>query len=101
MLKSGIIEEGQYIGSNVGAQQGSIASPLFSNIYLHYVLDLWFEKTFKSKERGYVRLTRFCDDFVVCCESRKDAEEFLALLKKRLAKFNLEVAEDKTKIVKM
>jgi len=101
LLKSGIIEEGQYIGNKVGAQQGSIASPLFSNIYLHYVLDLWFGKIFKSTARGYVRLTRFCDDFVVCCESRKDAEEFLALLEERLEKFNLEVAEDKTKIVKM
>ena len=99
-LKSGIVESGQYIGSNLGAPQGGIASPLLANIYLHYVLDLWFEKIFKSTARGYVKLIRYCDDFVVCCENKRDAEEFLIKLKDRLAKFNLEIAEDKTGIVK-
>ena len=64
------------------------------------MLDLWFEKKFKPKARGYLQLIRFCDDFVVGCEREEDAKEFLELLKQRLSKFGLEIAENKTKIVK-
>jgi RNA-directed DNA polymerase len=99
-LKSGIIEEGQYQASNQGTPQGGNLSPLLSNIYLHYVLDLWFEKKFKAKSKGYVELIRYCDDFVVCCESKQDAEDFLNLLKQRFAKFSLELSEDKTQMIR-
>ncbi len=100
LLKSGIMEAGEYHASLEGTPQGGIASPLLANIYLHYVLDLWFTKVIKPEARGMMRLIRYCDDFVVCCESQKDAEEFLVLLHERLKKFNLEVAEEKTKIIK-
>jgi RNA-directed DNA polymerase len=99
-LKSGIIEEGQHQASNCGTPQGGNLSPLLSNIYLHYVLDLWFEKRFKPKSKGYVELIRYCDDFVVCCESKQDAEDFLKFLKQRFTKFSLELSEDKTQMIR-
>lgn len=99
-LKAGIIEEGQYQETEQGTPQGGIISPLLANIYLHYVLDIWFEKKIKPKGRGHMQLIRYCDDFVVCCESKADAEEFLGSLKERLGKFGLRIAEEKTRIVK-
>ncbi|SRR6266550_3638651 len=99
-LKAGIVEAGHYEATKQGTPQGGIASPVLANIYLHYVLDLWFEKKFKPRSRGYIQLIRFCDDFVVCCESKVEAEEFLELLKQRLSKFGLEVSENKTRVVK-
>ncbi|WP_237342892.1 reverse transcriptase domain-containing protein [Wolbachia endosymbiont of Folsomia candida] len=99
-LKAGIVEAGCYKTTEQGTPQGGIVSPVLANIYLHYVLDLWFEKKFKPKARGCIQLIRFCDDFVVGCEREEDAKEFLELLKQRLSKFGLEIAENKTKIVK-
>ncbi|WP_265038281.1 group II intron reverse transcriptase/maturase [Wolbachia endosymbiont (group A) of Hylaeus communis] len=99
-LKAGIVEAGNYEATKQGTPQGGIVSPVLANIYLHYVLDLWIEKKFKSRSRGYIQQIRFCDDFVVCCESKVDAEEFLELLKQRLNKFGLEVSENKTRVVK-
>lgn len=98
-LKAGVIEDGIFIESDKGAPQGGNLSPLLSNIYLHYVLDLWFEKKFKRTSRSYMQQIRFCDDFVVAFESRKDAERFLIELRERFAKFGLEVAEDKTQLI--
>ncbi|WP_341818095.1 group II intron reverse transcriptase/maturase [Wolbachia endosymbiont (group A) of Andrena fulva] len=99
-LKAGIVEAGNYEATKQGTPQGGIVSPVLANIYLHYVLDLWIEKKFKPRSRGYIQVIRFCDDFVVCCESKVDAEEFLELLKQRLNKFGLEVSENKTGVVK-
>ncbi|MGL9726579.1 MAG: group II intron reverse transcriptase/maturase, partial [Wolbachia sp.] len=58
------------------AYQGRIVSPVLANIYLHYVLDLWFEKKVKLKSRGHMELIRYVHDFLVCCESEEDAKEF-------------------------
>ena len=99
-LKAGYVEEGRYIDTTVGTPQGGVISPLLANIYLHYVLDLWFEKKVKPISKGHVELIRYCDDFVVCCESEKDAKEFLSKLQTRLAKFGLEISKDKTKVLK-
>jgi RNA-directed DNA polymerase len=77
-----------------------VISPLLANIYLHYVLDIWFEKIIKPKAKGHMQLTRYCDDFVVCCESEHDAKEFLQLLEERFSKFGLSVSPNKTKIIK-
>lgn len=99
-LKAGYVEEGRYIDTTVGTPQGGVISPLLANIYLHYVLDLWFEKKVKPISKGHVELIRYCDDFVVCCESEKDSKEFLSKLQTRLAKFGLEISKDKTKVVK-
>lgn len=99
LLKAGIVESGRYRASDTGTPQGWTASPLFANIYLHYVLDLWFERKFKPTCNGHAEQIRYCDDFVVCFEIRKDAERYLMELKQRLSKFGLSVSPDKTKIM--
>jgi len=99
-LKAGVVEDGKQLATEVGTPQGGVISPLLANIYLHYVLDLWFKKEIKSEAKGYIELIRYCDDFVVCCESEKDAKNFLDLLHTRLEKFGLQVSEEKTKVLK-
>lgn len=99
-LKSGVIEDGIILKSRKGTPQGGNISPILANIYLHYVLDLWFEKRFRKQAKGVVELIRFCDDFVVCCSHEEDAKQFLEKLKERLSTFNLEVSEEKTKIIR-
>lgn len=99
-LKAGVVEDGKQLATELGTPQGGVVSPLLANIYLHYVLDLWFEKKIKPNAKGHMELIRYCDDFIVCCESGKDAEQFLELLKVRLGKFSLKVAEEKTRILK-
>jgi group II intron reverse transcriptase/maturase len=99
-LKAGVVEDGKQLATEAGTPQGGVISPLLANIYLHYVLDLWFKKEIKSQAKGHMELIRYCDDFVVCCESEKDAKNFLELLHTRLEKFGLQVSEDKTKVLK-
>jgi group II intron reverse transcriptase/maturase len=101
LLKAGVMTNGSMENSVVGTPQGAIVSPILSNIYLHYVLDLWFEKVFKESSRNFMQLIRYCDDFIVGFESRKDAEKFMHDLRGRLSKFGLEVAEDKTRLVEI
>jgi RNA-directed DNA polymerase len=99
-LKAGIIENGDIHKSVQGTPQGGVTSPVLSNIYLHYVLDIWFERKFKSEAKGYAELIRYADDFVACCESKKDADEFLVQLEARLSKFKLGISKEKTSIIK-
>ena len=73
---------------------------MLSNVYLHYVLDLWFERRFRKQCRGEAYYFRFADDFLACFQHREDAERFLAELKERLGKFHLEVEATKTKLLK-
>jgi RNA-directed DNA polymerase len=96
-LKAGIMEAGEWRSSDQGTPQGGIISPLLANIYLHYVLDLWFERRFKTKALGYCELVRYCDDFVMMCQSEEDADRFLNELQARFDKFGLKIAEEKTK----
>lgn len=98
-LKAGIMEEGKRMVSDEGVPQGGSISPILSNIYLHYVLDLWYEKRFKPSCLGQTRLIRYADDFVVCFASKAEAERFHAELPGRLGKFGLEVEPSKTKIL--
>ena len=98
-LKAGIMEAGVKYDTPEGTPQGGVISPILANVYLHYVLDLWFERIFSRKSQGKVYLVRYADDFVVCCQRREDAEEFVTVLKERLAKFSLELAEGKTRII--
>ena len=74
-------------------------SPILANIYLHYTLDLWFEKVVKKHCEGDAYLIRYADDFVAIFRYKKDAEKYYKTLGKRLEKFNLELAEDKTRII--
>ncbi len=100
MLKAGVVEEGKFIEVDEGTPQGSILSPMLANIYLHYVLDKWFERTIKSRMRGYCILIRYADDFVVCFQYGREAKEFAKELKVRLAKYGLKIAEEKSKVIK-
>jgi RNA-directed DNA polymerase len=100
-LRAGILEEdGRVIHPQTGTPQGGIVSPVLANIYLHYVLDLWFERVVQPQQRGRCRLIRYADDFVACFEYRHEAEAFEKELKARLAKFGLEVAAEKTKTLR-
>jgi group II intron reverse transcriptase/maturase len=96
MLKSGILEEGLVRASEQGTPQGSIVSPLLSNIYLHYVLDLWFNRRVRKQCQGEAYYFRFADDFLACFQYEEDAERFLQRLRGRLEKFGLHLAEEKT-----
>lgn len=98
-LKAGVMEEGKRMASDEGTPQGAIISPALANVYLHYVLDLWFEKAIKKNCRGQAEMIRYADDFVCCFQHKDEAEKFLKDIKERLAKFDLEVAEEKTKIL--
>ena len=97
MLKAGIMEDGLVKASEEGAPQGTIVSPILSNIYLHYALDLWFENRIKPQARGDAYLFRFADDFLCVFRYKEDAELFERVLKDRLEGFGLEVAPEKTK----
>lgn len=99
-LKAGVLDkDGKVIDTTTGVPQGGIISPVLSNIYLHYALDLWFEKVVKKHCRGKAYLNRFADDFVCAFEHKEDAERFYNVLGKRLGKFGLELATEKTKII--
>ncbi|MFY9707463.1 MAG: group II intron reverse transcriptase/maturase [Desulfobacterales bacterium] len=99
MLKSGIMEEGLVRATEKGTPQGSIVSPLLSNIYLHYVLDLWFGKRVSRQCRGEAHYFRFADDFLACFEHKSEAEDFQRRLKDRLEGFGLELAQEKTRCI--
>ena len=100
-LRAGILEEdGRVIHPQTGTPQGGVVSPALANIYLHYTLDLWFERVVLPSQRGRCRMIRYADDFVACFEYRHEAEAFEKALKGRLAKFGLEVAADKTKTLR-
>lgn len=98
-LTSGIMEEGKFIESDKGTPQGGLISPILANVYLHYVLDLWFKLDVKVRCRGEAYIIRYADDLVCCFELEEDANRFFQELKDRLGKFNLELAEDKSKII--
>lgn len=97
MLNAGVMEGGLVRASEEGTPQGSILSPLLSNIYLHYVLDLWFARRVKRRCKGEAYYFRFADDFLACFQYKEDAERFKEWLGDRLEGFALELAEEKTR----
>lgn len=99
-LKSGIIEDMKYYESDKGTPQGGLISPVLANVYLHYVLDMWFDKVVKKRCKGEAYIVRYADDFVCFFQYENEARSFYQALKERLKKFNLELAEDKSKIMR-
>ena len=99
-LKAGVLDtDGQVIRPAGGTPQGGIISPILANVYLHYVLDLWFEKVFRRSCRGEAFLLRYADDFVCGFEKEEDAQRFYKELEERLRKFGLELAAAKTRVM--
>jgi hypothetical protein len=98
-LNAGVLEEGRRITSEIGTVQGGSISPLLANIYLHYAFDLWVQRWRQRQARGDVVVVRFADDFVVGFERRDDAEQFLADLRVRFARFGLTLHPEKTRLI--
>jgi len=98
-LKAGVAEDGAITVSDTGTPQGGVISPLLANIYLHYALDLWFEKVVRKKCTGFARMIRYADDFLICFQYKTDAEKFRRELGIRLGKFGLEVEPTKTRVM--
>ena len=98
-MSAGVIENGELVDTLEGTPQGASVSPLLSNVYLHYVFDLWVDRWRRRRARGEVIVVRFADDYIVGFQYRDDAERFLAELRNRLAQFNLELAAEKTRLI--
>ena len=98
-LIAGIMEGTELLESDRGTPQGGLISPVLANVYLHYVLDLWFEKAIKPKLRGEAYYVRYADDFLILFQYENQAQAVLNTLKSRLGKFSLELAEEKTRIL--
>jgi RNA-directed DNA polymerase len=98
-LNAGVIEHGEWSETPEGTPQGASASPLLSNVYLHYVFDLWAHQWRRRNARGEVILVRFADDYVAGFQHRDDAERFLVELRDRFAKFSLELHAEKTRLI--
>ena len=99
MFKAGILSKGDLTISGEGVPQGSICSPVMANVYAHYAIDEWICDMIKPYLKGEVRLFRYADDAIICCECVEDATRIRKLLGKRLAQFNLHLNEEKTKMV--
>lgn len=98
-LHAGVWEAGRVSYPDKGTPQGGVASPMLSNIYLHEVLDKWFEEQIKPLLEGEAFMVRYCDDFVMGFKSKTDAQRVLDVLGKRLAKYGLELHAEKTRLV--
>lgn len=98
-LISGYMENMKFYETDKGTPQGGLISPILANVYLHYVLDLFFEKYIKSKLKGEAYLVRYADDFIIMFQYENEAKQVYQLLIKRLAKFGLEMEQEKTRIL--
>lgn len=99
-LKAGIMEDMKIHESDKGAPQGGLISPVCANVYLHYVLDLWFDKVVKKQCQGEAHIVRYADDFLCMFQHENEANAFYEALEARLKKFNLELSKDKSKIIR-
>lgn len=93
------MEEGRVSYPAAGSPQGGVISPLAANVYLHYVLDDWFERVVKPRLRGQAKLVRYADDFAILFELEADARRVMTVLPKRMEKYGLSIHADKTRLV--
>ena len=98
-LNAGVLEDGQLHRPEDGTPQGGVISPLLANIYLHEVLDVWFERTVKPRLQGRAELVRYADDFVIVFAQEHDARRVWSALEQRLTKYGLKLHPDKTRLV--
>ena len=98
-INIGAVDQGRLLISETGTGQGQVISPLLANVYLHYVLDEWFETVVKPRLRGEAYEIRFADDFILCFQYREDAEKVLEVLEKRFRKYGLTLHPDKTRLM--
>ena len=98
-LNAGVMEEGKWSSPETGTPQGGVISPMLSNIFLHYVLDEWFEQEIKPRMKGRCFLSRFADDFVIGFELESDARRVMGVLPKRFNRFGLTIHPTKTKLI--
>jgi RNA-directed DNA polymerase len=98
-LKAGVLEDGRVTVPSQGTPQGGVISPLLANVYLHYVLDLWFEQEVQPRLRGRAFLIRYADDFVIGFTHEADARRVLEVLPKRFGRYGLAVHPEKTRLV--
>ena len=98
-LKAGVMEDGMIHYPEEGTPQGGVISPLLSNIYLHEVLDVWFEQEVRPRLEGKAALIRYADDYVILCTSKRDAQRIEAVLPKRFGKYGLKIHEEKTRLL--
>lgn len=99
MLKSGIMKEYRYEETEEGSGQGSVCSPVISNIYMHYVLVWWFRECIQPKLKGYGGLVVYADDFVACFQFKEEAEEFYKHLRRRMEHFGMTIEETKSSLI--
>jgi group II intron reverse transcriptase/maturase len=99
LLRVGVLDGAEYSAPELGTAQGSALSPLLGNVYLHYTLDVWFEREIRPRLRGRATLIRYADDFVLGFERQDDAECVMALLHERMASFGLTLHPDKTRLL--
>ena len=98
-INAGVLEDGRLLVTQTGVGQGQVISPLLANIYLHYVLDEWFEDVVKPRLRGEAYEIRYADDFIVCFQYREDAERVLEELRQRFEEYGLRLHPDKTRLI--
>ncbi len=99
-LHAGVMIQDERHDTSAGVAQGSVLSPLLANVYLHYVLDEWYEQQVKPRLRGEAQIVRYADDFICTFERESDAKRFAEVLVKRLGRYSLELAEEKTKLLR-
>ena len=99
-LNAGVMEEGKLTYAEKGSPQGGVISPLAANIFLHYVLDEWYEQEVKPRLKGRSFLIRFADDFIIGCELESDARRIMEVLPRRFDRYGLTIQPEKTKLVK-
>jgi len=98
-IKVGVIEDGRLLVSETGTGQGQPISPLLANIFLHYILDVWFEEVVKPRLKGEAYEIRFADDAILCFQHKEDAEKVFSVLPKRFEKYGLTLHPEKTRLI--